>query len=53
MSASFNASALTVAPTAANSESGRPDLVPAPIADDDVALDRGAGGADDDDFVGH
>src|SRR5829696_4526445 len=30
MSASFNASALTVAPTAVNSESGRPDLMPAP-----------------------
>src|SRR5581483_4365237 len=30
MSASFNASALTVAPTAVNSESGRPDLRPAP-----------------------
>src|SRR5260370_31179029 len=30
MSASFNASALTVAPTAVNSESGRPDLTPAP-----------------------
>src|SRR6201995_3019467 len=29
-SASFNASALTVAPTAVNSESGRPDLIPAP-----------------------
>src|ERR1700744_5895290 len=30
MSASFSASALTVAPTAVNSESGRPDLIPAP-----------------------
>src|SRR6266478_4244777 len=30
MSASFSASALTVAPTAVNSESGRPDLTPAP-----------------------
>src|SRR5215468_7299341 len=30
MSASFSASALTVAPTAVNSESGRPDLMPAP-----------------------
>src|SRR6195952_4459211 len=30
MSASFNASALTVAPAAANSESGSPDLIPAP-----------------------
>src|SRR5829696_10247352 len=30
MSASFNASALTTAPTAVNSESGRPDLMPAP-----------------------
>src|SRR5438132_8207329 len=30
MSASFNASALTVAPAAVNSESGRPDLTPAP-----------------------
>ena len=30
MSASFSASALTVAPTAKNSESGRPDLMPAP-----------------------
>src|ERR1700733_5920596 len=30
MSASFSASALTVAPTAVNSESGRPDLRPAP-----------------------
>src|ERR1043165_8901711 len=30
MSASFNASALTVAPAAVNSESGRPDLMPAP-----------------------
>src|ERR1700738_754657 len=30
MSASFNASALTVAPTAVNSESGNPDLMPAP-----------------------
>src|ERR1700712_863396 len=30
MSASFNASALTVAPAAVNSESGRPDLIPAP-----------------------
>src|SRR6185295_5145939 len=29
-SASFSASALTVAPTAVNSESGRPDLIPAP-----------------------
>src|SRR4051812_10768218 len=29
-SASFNASALTVAPAAVNSESGRPDLIPAP-----------------------
>src|SRR6478672_11232927 len=29
-SASFRASALTVAPTAVNSESGRPDLTPAP-----------------------
>src|SRR5476649_223445 len=30
MSASFSASALTMAPAAANSESGRPDLTPAP-----------------------
>src|SRR3954454_3928028 len=30
MSASFRASALTVAPTAVNSVSGRPDLTPAP-----------------------
>src|SRR3979490_2602173 len=30
MSASLTASALTVAPTAVNSESGRPDLMPAP-----------------------
>src|SRR3954447_22245097 len=30
MSASFSASTLTVAPTAVNSESGRPDLMPAP-----------------------
>src|SRR5882724_4267878 len=30
MSASFRASALTVAPAAVNSESGRPDLMPAP-----------------------
>src|SRR6185295_19338437 len=30
MSASLSASALTVAPTAVNSESGRPDLMPAP-----------------------
>src|SRR5438445_7352024 len=30
MSASFSASALTVAPAAVNSESGRPDLTPAP-----------------------
>src|SRR5579862_3983486 len=30
MSASFSASAATVAPTAVNSESGRPDLIPAP-----------------------
>ena len=30
MSASFSASALTVAPAAVNSESGRPDLMPAP-----------------------
>src|ERR1700687_1272180 len=30
MSASFNASALTLAPAAVNSESGRPDLMPAP-----------------------
>src|SRR6201989_1168019 len=30
MSASFSASALTVAPTAVNSESGSPDLMPAP-----------------------
>src|ERR1041384_7340303 len=30
MSASFSASALTVAPTAVNSESGSPDLTPAP-----------------------
>src|SRR5215831_8202935 len=30
ISASFSASALTVAPTAVNSESGRPDLIPAP-----------------------
>src|SRR5256884_1978267 len=30
ISASFNASALIVAPTAVNSESGRPDLMPAP-----------------------
>src|ERR1700710_2054218 len=30
MSASFSASALTVAPAAVNSESGRPDLIPAP-----------------------
>src|SRR6059036_3479409 len=30
ISASFSASALTVAPTAVNSESGRPDLTPAP-----------------------
>src|SRR3954454_25331798 len=30
ISASRNASALTVAPTAVNSESGRPDLIPAP-----------------------
>src|SRR5215510_16385322 len=30
MSASFSASGLTVAPTAVNSESGRPDLMPAP-----------------------
>ena len=30
MSASLTASALTVAPAAANSESGRPDLMPAP-----------------------
>src|SRR6266481_547734 len=30
MSASFNAFALTVAPAAVNSESGRPDLMPAP-----------------------
>src|ERR1700750_1919671 len=29
-SASFSASALTVAPAAENSESGRPDLIPAP-----------------------
>src|ERR1700710_3041927 len=29
-SASFSASALTVAPAAVNSESGRPDLIPAP-----------------------
>src|SRR3984893_2617513 len=31
-SASFNASALTVAPTAVNSESGRPALTPAPAS---------------------
>src|SRR4029077_6813990 len=30
MSASFSASALTTAPAAVNSESGRPDLMPAP-----------------------
>src|SRR3979409_1726322 len=30
MSASLSASALTVAPAAVNSESGRPDLIPAP-----------------------
>src|ERR1700682_98823 len=30
MSASFSASALTVAPAAVNSESGRPDFTPAP-----------------------
>src|SRR5437764_9217520 len=30
MSASFSASALTTAPAAVNSESGRPDLIPAP-----------------------
>src|SRR3981081_1088543 len=30
MAASFSASALTVAPAAVNSESGRPDLMPAP-----------------------
>src|SRR6266571_2237295 len=30
MSASFSASALTAAPAAVNSESGRPDLMPAP-----------------------
>src|ERR1700694_2643265 len=30
MSASFSASALTVAPAAVNSESARPDLMPAP-----------------------
>src|SRR4051812_12741154 len=30
MSASFNASGLTSAPAAVNSESGRPDLTPAP-----------------------
>src|SRR6266404_2738458 len=30
MSASLSASTLTVAPTAVNSESGRPDLMPAP-----------------------
>src|SRR3954462_3449171 len=30
MSASFSASAMTVAPAAENSESGRPDLIPAP-----------------------
>ena len=30
MSASLNASALTVAPAAVNSESGSPDLMPAP-----------------------
>src|SRR5712675_1469114 len=30
MSASFTASALTVAPAAVNSKSGRPDLMPAP-----------------------
>src|ERR1700730_12487435 len=30
MSASFTASALTTAPAAVNSESGRPDLMPAP-----------------------
>src|SRR5436309_10011299 len=30
MSASFSASALTVAPAAVNSESGSPDLIPAP-----------------------
>jgi hypothetical protein len=30
MSASFIASALTVAPAAVNSKSGRPDLTPAP-----------------------
>src|SRR5439155_25827037 len=40
MSASLSASALTVAPTAVNSGSGRPDLMPAPGLDRDVDAQR-------------
>ena len=52
MSASFSASALTVAPAAVNSESGRPDLMPAPgsiatSAPERLELLHGIGGSGD------
>jgi len=52
MSASTNASALTVAPAAVNSESGRPDLTPRSRLDRDIDAQRleflhGVGGSGD------